>query len=326
MTILFAGTSHADVQQTGSADVHTTAANLDTYVLEGLRCAIGGGNGFEIKIEPKDDLWMSFYSMWSSSTGSAGVGVAFIGYETGVEIFRVSGNGNASTVGLGYHNGTSLQLAAVLGSSFSGLHRFDVHLKMADTGGIFEVYKDGVLDAQLSGITTDTILTDATKIGRIGFNNMALGHSIYSAIIIADEDTRGMRLEQKLPSAAGATTSWTGAYTTVDETGIGDNDYAWSATLNAISTFTYPASHADFSSGYGVRAVIAGMRAVAPADGSMKLAGVVRTSGTDYASPDVKALTAYGRAQAIWDVNPNTAAAWTVSAASGSQVGMKVIN
>lgn len=326
MAILFAGTSHADVDQIGTVNVSTTAAALDTYVAEGLFCGVGGGNAFEIKFEPQSDFWVSFYENWASSAGGAREGVGFWGWETGVELFRVSGNGNAATVGLGYHNGASMQLAQVLGSGFSGLHRFDIHLKMADTGGIFEVYKDGVLDAQLSGITTDTILTAATKISRMTVNAMALGNSTYSAIIIADEDTRGMRLEQKLPSGAGATTGWTGAYTTVDETGIGDTDYAWSDTLNALSTFAYPASHADFSAGYNVRAVIAGMRAAAPGDGSKKLAGVVRTSGTDYATAALAARTQYGRAQAIWDVNPDTLAAWTVSAASGSQIGMKVIS
>ncbi len=325
MAILFMGTSLADVGlTTGGAVVTTTGANIDTYVSEGIRNGLG--NTLEIFFPPEDDFWFSFYFNWVSTSGGAGLGIGIFS-AAGDELFRFNGVGNSSTGALRYHNGTVLTTTdQVTGGSYTGLHRVDIHIKIADTGGIFEVYRDGVLDMTLAGVTTDTLRTSATELGRIVCRSFGLAHNDYSGMIIGNEDTRGYRLNQALPNGAGATTGWTGAYTTVDETGFNDADSASTGTLNALSTFAFPAAHADFNTGaWTVRAVAVGFRGVAPHDGSLDIAGVVRTASTDYASAGLDVPPAYRGMTAIWDVNPNTGVDWLFADASAAQVGVKAV-
>jgi len=325
MAILFVGTSLADMAEMADAPAAwTTSADIDTFVLEGIRLPNGGDHSIGITFPADDEIWLSFYMRWTATSGSAKPGIQFKSGTT--ELFNFNGQGNSGIGALSYHNGTSMQIAVVTGGDYNGLHRVDINIKMADTGGVFKVYRDGVLDLDLTSITEDTIRTAATTLNRITINTFSLSNTVYSSIILANEDTRGMRLTQQLPTGAGATSQWGGTYASIDETGINDTDSISTSVIGDVSTFSFPAIPTDFnSSAWVVKAVAAGLRATATPEGDIDVAGVVRTASTNYETAALDIPPSYIGKQAIWEVNPNTTAAWTYSDASGAQIGVKAV-
>jgi len=325
MAIIFVGSSLSDVSEiSDSPAVSTTTAHLDTNVVEGISIPGNTDHSFGITFDSQSEIWLSFHMRWAAVAGGPKQGIQF---KAGVtELFRFNGHSNSGNSALSYHNGTSLQTNVVTGGDYAGVHRVDIHIKMADTGGIFEVYKDGVLDINLSSITTDTLRTAATGLDRITFSTYSLGSTTFSAIVIATEDTRGFKVVQQLPSGAGATSQWSGAYTSLDETGINDGDSISSSVIGEVSTFAFPAIPTDFdTSAWAVKAVVAGLRVVATPEEDIDVAGVVRTASTNYETAALDAKPAYNGRQAIWEVNPNTATEWTYTDASAAQVGVKTV-
>jgi hypothetical protein len=324
MTILFVGTSLSDVSETaGNPQTNTTASQKDIDVQEGILCGLGG-NTFGITFAEQSELWVSFYMNWQGSAGGASLGVGF--FKSGTELFRFNGQGNSALGALSYNNGSTVVTDAVVGGDHNALHRVDIHIKMADTGGIFRTYRDGVLDADLSGVTEDTLRTTAAGINRILFRPFSLSNTTYSAIVVATEDTRAFKLVQQLPTGAGASAQWAGNYTAIDETGIGDTDSISTGMIGDVSTFAYGAIPSDYNSAaWQVKAVAAGMRAVATPEGEIDVAGVVRTNNTNYQSAALNVGPTYSGKQTIWETNPNTGAAWNYTDASASQVGVKAV-
>lgn len=153
-----------------------------------------------------------------------------------------------------------------------------------------------------------------------GFN----GTIRFSQLIVATQSTIGYRLGTCYPSAAGATSSWTGAYSDIDETVYSDADFINSAAANQISTFAQTAI--PTLSGYVVRAVAVSTRAKRGSSGPQNMRHALRVSGTDYFSgSDIALGLGYTPTQTIWETNPATAAAWVNTAIAAIQPGAKSI-
>lgn len=113
--------------------------------------------------------------------------------------------------------------------------RIDIHVKRHASTGIFRIYKDGT---QIFSFTGDTS-TDQTSFNRLWMQGLAgSGNEMnVSQVIVADVDTRDMRLATLVPSADGAQDKWVGTYLDVDNS-LPDDDVAIeSAVLDETSTF-----------------------------------------------------------------------------------------
>lgn len=328
MAILFAGTSLSDFTLGGSPTEYTSS-NKDTYVAEGIQCAGNTQSIARLDLPVSyDDIWVSFYMAHSGGTGTVQTGISFYGtaFSTTNPLVRLNGGSGNTTMFGEYWNGTAMTnfATSLTSSGMNGLHRYDIHCKIADSGGVFEVYRDGVLDLSWAG--GDTKYTVATGVNRITFGTAGVGTTQFSAIIVATEDTRAMRMTQQLPNAAGALSQWSGAYTDIDETGFNDADLISTSVTGNISTFAFPAINAAFNSpSYEVAAVIESIRASSSVAADTDVAAVIRTSGTNYESGALGVNASVGTFQHVWNVNPNTSLAWTYSQASGAEIGVKQV-
>lgn len=173
----------------------------------------------------------------------------------------------------------------------------------------------------------DTILTAATTIDRVRlyacrYASGATDAQI-SAVVVADEDTRGFNVVQLQPTGAGANSGWTGTYADVEETGFNDADYIESLTAGQTSTFAFEDLPAGVL-GHNVKAVAISGRGRVGATSPTEMKTVARVSGTDYeAAPVMPMTTSYGPFQSVYQVNPATGLAWAQSAVNGAEFGVR---
>ena len=170
-------------------------------------------------------------------------------------------------------------------------------------------------------------LSGTTSLKNFRFYGMTSGPStnnIYvSQVIVADEPTIGMRLGSYHPSGAGATSSWTGDYSSIDETVYSDADFILSATANQVSTF---AQTGPALTGYVVRAVGVSTRSKCGVGGPQNLRHALRSASTNYfSSADIALDVGYESQLTIWETDPATSAAWVNTATSTLQPGVKSI-
>jgi hypothetical protein len=329
MSIIFAGTSVADVQTAGTIDTENDPGYVDTYCAESIRAAgSGSSNWFFMDIAPQNSLWIGYYQKMIVNANGNSV-LPFVqffntAYSTANALLQIDVD-DPSTINLEYWNGSAFVTDASIDPNMlnSTKKRIDIHIVLSDTVGKFELYIDGTLTATLT--TSDTIRTAATTIDRITLRspNVDTISCYYSGIIVADEDTRGMRLVQRLPTGAGAETDWTGAYTAIDEIGINDADFITSATANQTSTFTFNDLPSEFN-GSPIAAVVVSERVQGSAISPTTLQNVARVGSTDYPDDTEHATTtAYGPAQTVFNVNPATLTEWTASTVNAAEFGVK---
>ncbi len=325
MTIYFAGTSIADFLVADSPALETGAGNKDSYVSEGFSIGSSADGGCYIDFDTAiNDFWISAYLIQTSGTGTPASGLALYNkaYSTTNKLFHISADSGSNIPKLYYWNGSS-SVNFDSGTSIVSLCRWDIHVVISDSGGVFELYRNGELDADFTSVGGDTKLTTATAIDRIKFNCVGVGTTRWSSIIIADSDTRGMRLVQRLPTGAGNDTAWTGAYTDIDETGYSDSDVLTSASPNDIELFTFADLPTEFNAS-PIAAVVLSGRMQASNVSPTGIDGVARVNGTNYSEVTERAVPlSFGPAQVIFPVNPETLAEWTATDVNAAEFGVR---
>lgn len=208
----------------------------------------------------------------------------------------------------------------------SSLNKIDVFVNYA-VAGSFQLYVGGILVLSYSGdVTTNSATTlDNFALGHMGANNNQ--HDMYwSEVAVADVDTRGIDgIVTLVPTGAGNSSGWTGAYTDVDETTL-SADAMTSATANQLSQFTVTQQGA-LSGTVSIGAVCVSARTHKGSTGPQNLQLNVRTGGADFQSSTVALGGDFKAAQGIFTTNPNTGAAWAASeiTAVGFNIGLKSI-
>ncbi|MEM3713464.1 MAG: hypothetical protein QXF82_00790 [Nitrososphaeria archaeon] len=148
-------------------------------------------------------------------------------------------------------------------------------------------------------------------------------------LLIDDANFHGdIRIETVLPNAAGNYAQWTpvGAtanYACVNETPPnGDTTYISSSTVGAIDSFQKPAIPTNAGS---IMGVIVNMCARKDDANIRQIAALTRQNLTDYVGNTITIGDSYIYYQQIWETNPATTTAWTISAVNGAEMGVKVI-
>lgn len=254
-------------------------------------------------------------------------------FEGATEHLRLSYNGNGTFTfsRAGTSVGTT-PTSANLGIVANTWYHIEVIARCHDTAGQYDVWINGVLACTGGGSTLDTRNGGtAGTLDRIVWNEPNTGTiNVYDDVIIytgSGGAQKGIaRVITKLPTGDGANTAWTASagadYACVDEAvPNADTDYISSATPNDIDTFTYPA--------LGVTGTVlgVGVASLARKDdaGTRTIRDLIRQGGANYVGAVDKTLTTtYVVQQEIWEQDPASAAAWSVSGVDSAEFGVKL--
>ena len=274
---------------------------------------------------PVTELWVHFSAfigtgnpytlcrVYDSATGTI---------RTSIE--TVTGSG-MNALQLGYWTGSSLTYVKTptIYPTAGSLVDIDLHIKVAPTGGVVELYSNGTLVAGYSG-NTSGIAAAFSKVEFLTQNggNVSIG---VSQVIIADGSTitPGMKLATLALTGAGGTSQWTGAYTNVSGTVINDANTISDSTNGDVSTYVIGALP---SGPYQISAIGISLRGEVAAGGTQNIQSVVARGGTNYAGVNLPGLTtAFLPAQQLWTTDPSTGAQWTSAGVAATQIGVKAI-
>lgn len=300
-----------------------------TYQYSGCKSALQfyGSQNFTLELPSHmSDIWISYYFYVSGSWfNQSKPAIQFFDtdYSVSNAIFGWQFS-NSAPYGtkIQYWDGSAFQdLATYAGSLPVGsLYRVDMHIKKDGSAGVADVYVNGTLGFTFSG-DTDYVTSDG--VNRVYFSFGGSGNAPYiSAIIIADEDTRGLYVKQVNPTANGDETDWSGSYSDINEVGFSSNAIT-SGVAGSISTFTKD-SLSDYSSGYDVHSAIISVIGSRYSDG-VDVDAVVRVSDVNYLSPGLELPREAGMRQAVFYQNPATEASWTYNEINGAEIGVKAV-
>lgn len=220
------------------------------------------------------------------------------------------GNGGSTFASYGISPGISVQTD------------IDIHIQVNSGGNnIITAYHDGVLHS-----TATEPWIDSTGGINMIFNVVDIGRrsedSIYiSEMMVADEDTRGLRTATLLPNANGGEIGWDGTFSDIIERnnglGIKSSTIASRSSFN-ISAYNGPASPTV------IRGVFTQSWASKGTTGPQRIDPFIRISSINYdggsVSPDYSIPVI-----AEWATNPNTAADWVAADFALLEVGVEAV-
>lgn len=207
----------------------------------------------------------------------------------------------------------------------------DIHIKIHDTLGRFAIYIDGVLHEEFTGDTNlyagGAVQVDGFNLkSSVGFFQVAYNSAMsFSEVIVADESTVGWRMATIVPTGVGATGAWTGLWSDVDEVTIDDTDFLESNTTAQVETMV--ASNLSATAG-AMDPVAVGVvaRARKGSSGVQQIQMAVRTNALDFFSSTLPLDPGFdGSIWNIWELNPDTVAAWTTAEIDAIEIGVKSI-
>ena len=229
--------------------------------------------------------------------------------------------------------GTTTVVAGTLTATTLTWYLVELHVKIADSGGVLELKVDGIADASFTGDTKPGTATTVDNLQWLRLNqtdvidDLALNDTTGGADNSWCGDGHIILLT---PNADGDKSEWTGSdgnqvnnYALADEIPAnGDTDYVESSTLDQTDLYNLTASGL---SGVTIKRVWAEARARDTVAAGGLLALVLKTNSTEYAGSDLSLLTTYTKQLlgTVHTVNPNTSAAWTVSELDALQAGPK---
>jgi len=240
---------------------------------------------------------------------------------------NASSNGNTLRIRRGNESGTLLATGtAVL--NLNTVNLIEVRYKPHTSTGVFQVKVNGVLDIDFSGQTAGSILQiNRFSLGRYGTSGYAYGY--FDNVVIDNSAFPGnTKIQAVKPTAAGNSTQWDPSsgsnWDCVDEIPANDNDYVSTNSNGALDLYTF----SDLTGSIGeIKCVQVQARTVkngAPTPQNLQLA--VRSGGTNYFSSSMAVPSINPKILSnIWQLNPNTSAAWTVSEVNAAEFGMNAV-
>jgi len=205
----------------------------------------------------------------------------------------------------------------------------EVRYKPLDSGGVFQVKVDGILDIDYSGDTTNG--NQNVQYVRIG-SSAETGvycYAYFDDVVIDDANWIGnSRIQGIRPNGAGNSTQWDPSagnnWDCVDEVPLSDTDYVSTNVTDEIDLYALGNLAGSVGS---VKCIQVQARAAyegTPIPTKQQLA--VRTNSNNYFSSSQSPPSAFGMPiRNIWETNPNTSAAWTESEINALEAGIKAV-
>jgi hypothetical protein len=213
----------------------------------------------------------------------------------------------------------------------------EVKIKHSNTVGTVDIKVNGESVLSVSGI--DTQATSNSSIDRINIGGVGGGwlHDVYiDDLYILDgsgtdnNDFLGdVIVESLFPDGNGNSSGMTGSdgnstdnYLLVDEKPVDTSDYVGGSTEGDKDTYTLDnLTAATSDTVYGLMVITVEQKDDA---GSKFMRSVVRRGSTDYVSSSRALNTSWAAAFVIWEQDPSTSVAWTVTNINGMEAGQEV--
>lgn len=326
MAILAFATSPAEIFDGNPSDVGTTTSYKAPYVNEGIFLDNLGTTKGTLDFAPTTDFWLSFYVGFNADQTSDGEGCMRVYADNGDMVMKF---GSSSYRDMDYFYDVGAGFVKFGEHRTSGSVRFDMNFVTDGVNGSVRVYVNGALDGEATGLDTTNGGTrtgvSQIEIRPVVHSGVPGSNTYLSAIMCADEDLRNAHYIQVRPGSAGSNSDWTGSYTDIDESGYNDTDAIAANNTGETSTFNLSAVTTDFDSGYNVIGVGVSSRSWGGASSSSDI-NLVAQSGTTQASSATKTIeVGKNPYQHIFDNNPDTSAAWTISEAKAAEIGVKIV-
>ncbi|QNI21194.1 hypothetical protein [Vibrio phage vB_pir03] len=329
MTFLF-------IQNEANGEV---SVNDETTARDPRRGLVATGDGFDpvfsrgrVEVESRNFAYASMKMTGASSDATVLWIHAMIyvqnGYSNGLINFGYDGvpnaegfriEGGSGEVRIKNLSGTEIGAKAVA----DGNHHVDVMLN-TDTGA-FAFYVNGVNEASGTSAIVSSFkpsLWDSVQIRKV-----SAGRSASEVIVTEGEITIGMRVISLVPEANGTHTDFTGDVSTVSELSLNPDGVTSTGAGKHTFAYTDPDAAIDFST-YDIKAVA--VSSVASAEAGMEqnyMRNVLKTDADEH-SPVVGRLldTVSGRGSLneLYEVNPNTGAAWTEAEIKAAEFGVNL--
>lgn len=323
MAIILAGTSMYDFATFGAVNRDTSGNQKYSGVTESI--VIDSGY-LQINLDsPLTDFWMTFYAYADTSNwGSWQPGLGFYdsAKSTTKPLVNICSRGSGYPVVVyrdddGNPSNTPVEIGNA--GTFQSLARFDVHVVISSSTGRVEVYQNGYRIISYSGSTDPH---GGSAIDLIKWYRVNQYLTFVSAIIIATEDTRPLRMVQQLPNDDGAETDWSNTYSSINDQN--DATAIISSSADDVSTFKFPNISSDYDA-YAVRSVCLSIRGAASGSPS-DIDAVARVGSTNYTEDCANAFNGVVAPNfAQFENNPATASAWTISDVNSAEFGVKSV-
>jgi len=209
-------------------------------------------------------------------------------------------------------------------------------IKIDNSTGTADIVVNGSNKLALSSQDTQNTANATANQVRLGNNAVSTASTLdyddfYSCDGTGSAPTNALlgdvRVETILPNGVGNTSAWTPSagsnFQNVDETAPNaDTDYNSTSNAGDVDTYNYPSITPTSGTVYGVQV---NMNARKDDGGTRTIAPVVRSGGTDFVGTSQNIGSSYTYYQQLYEQDPNTAAAWTISNVNAAEFGVKLI-
>jgi hypothetical protein len=202
----------------------------------------------------------------------------------------------------------------------------EARYKPLNTGGIFQVKVDGVMDINYSGDTTAG-LENVKKI-RLGSDGRDNYTTRYDDFVVDDADWIGNTRIQKLQiSGAGTTSEWDASAGNpedcIDELPYSDADYVSTNVIDESLTCACADLGGNIDS---IKCLAVQNRAAYdgnPTPTQQKIA--IRVNGTEYYGADETPGLSYSKHRKIWGINPDDSQPWEEADINAIEIGVRSV-
>jgi hypothetical protein len=336
------GQASTSVDGSTLANEETVDSAAETATLDYIQSCIkiyGGSTSqgyieFDVSSSAYTSGWIRFVARGPASVFATTNGF-FSFYGPTTELFRLRMVNASGHWAAEYWNGSAfVQIGATVTSPLaSAIIKFDIRFIIANSGGEFTVYANGVNVASLTA--ADTLTTADTTLSKLRFaaqsTSQTVGNTtmtIWGGIVVDSADTRTILFDEATTAANGGETAWTNAEIDIDEVygATTTTDFIVGDANLETETYTFGATAAGVA-GNTVDGVYLVIHAKAQASPGLHIRGIARISATNYESDNsVQPTSAGWRSYALqFDNNPATAAEWAnIAAVEAAEFGVRV--
>lgn len=323
MTIYFGSSEDIDFDLLGTTSVVTTAGFFDSAYARGcIRTEWGGTATVTIDTAlPTFYLTSKYYQFVPHFSTANQAPLTFKEGSTGVVRLKAeSGTWKIQTWDGGWVN--RLSLSSIILSST--LTKLTVKIVLHATSGEVTVWHADTLMGSWTGDTIgDTGATGIDTVVLMSSDAATNTDAHWSEVVIADEHTINMRVATLVPNADGSHDEWVNGWAAVDEIVENQNDLlqADDVNLRELMNVTAYGGSVDLVA----RRVFTSVSAIRGGGGPQNLQLACRHGTTDAFSGNKALSEVYTTYRHSWDLNPDTAAAWTIPEMATLQSGVKSI-
>lgn len=257
------------------------------------------------------------------STGSGNRNIFVLYNDTTLLGFIRHANNNSDI--LRVYNGSGALLAsgtAIL--TISNTYHIEVYFKTGTTNGAWKVKINGVMDIDFTGNVGTSLSVNRLRHGWRSTTELG-GFHIDNIVVDNAEWPGNTRIQAIVPTAAGNSTEWTpdtgSNWDRVDEAPPSDTDYNYCNQANLVDLFTFSDLQGQVDTVKCVQVQARALRNGDPLPTKLQLG--VRSGGSNYFSSSQDVPTSAKGLAALWETDPATSQAWTVSGVNNAEFGYK---